>query len=57
VLQWGCSGSVRVRVRVSVSVSVSVSVRLRLGLVISVEYSQCALLSICALPSRIKCRP
>ena len=28
-----------------------------LGLIISVEYSQCALLSICALPSRIKCRP
>ena len=30
---------------------------LRLGLIISVEYSQCALLSICAVPSRIKCRP
>jgi len=33
---------------------------LRLGLTISVEYSQCALLArvgICALPSRIKCRP
>ena len=29
---------------------------LRLGLIISVEYSQCALPSICALPSRIKCR-
>ena len=30
---------------------------LRLGLIISVEYSQCALLSIRAIPSRIKCRP
>jgi len=30
---------------------------LRLGLIISVKYSQYALLSICALPSRIKCRP
>jgi len=27
-----------------------------LGLIISVEYSQCALVSIRALPSRIKCR-
>jgi len=30
---------------------------LRLGLIISVGYSQRALLSICALPSKINCRP